>query len=110
MAVDASVEPVPPSKAAPIDKADTTVKVAKSTRDRLAQLAGEHGTNIGALVATLAAHTPTAAEIAAERERTRMVLAERFGVQLGSADLAEGQRLWSALDSGDDGALDQPGE
>jgi hypothetical protein len=85
--------------------ADTTIKVAKGIRDKLARLAAERGTNIGGLVASFAEATPTAAEIAAEQERTRAILAEKFGVELGHDDLAEGQRLWAALDAGDDDAL-----
>lgn len=86
---------------------DTTIKVPRHTRDKLQQLASEHETNIGALVSSVAEAIPTAAEVAAEQERTRLILAEKFGVDLGPADLVEGQRLWAQLDAGNDDALQQ---
>lgn len=71
---------------------------------------GHEAVQLGARATTLTtdeAAIPTAAEIAAERERTRTVLAEKFGIDLGPDDLAEGQRLWAELLGGNDDALRQ---
>jgi hypothetical protein len=84
--------------------ADTTIKVPVETRDRLARLAAERKASIGGLVSEWAEATPTAEEIAAERERTRATLAE-LGAELTPEDLAAGEQLWAALDAGDDDAL-----
>lgn len=53
----------------------TTIQVARETRDRLAQLAKEHGLRLGRYVELLAEQQPTAAQraerLAADREALR---------------------------------------
>ncbi|HEU0238930.1 MAG TPA: hypothetical protein VFR11_06560 [Micromonosporaceae bacterium] len=72
---------------------DTSIKVSKRTRERLAQLAAERRTTLRDLVEHLAAAEPTAAEFAHREQRARAVLAERFGVEVGPAELAASARL-----------------
>lgn len=61
---------------------DTSIKVSKRTRERLARLASERHTTLKDLVEDLASSAPTAAE-----------LAEHFGVEVGPAELAASARL-----------------
>jgi len=72
---------------------DTSIKVSKQTRERLAQLAAERHTTLRDLVEDLAAAAPTAAELAERERRARAVLVERFGVEVGPAELAASARL-----------------
>jgi hypothetical protein len=67
---------------------DTSIKVSRQTRERLTQLAAERGTTLKDMVAELAAAAPTAAEFADRERRARAVLAEHFGVEVTSAELA----------------------
>ena len=71
----------------------TSIKVSKQTRERLARLAAERHTTLKDLVEDLAAATPTAAELAERERRARTVLAERFGIEVGPAELAASARL-----------------
>ncbi|KOG74010.1 MULTISPECIES: hypothetical protein [Streptomyces] len=66
---------------------ETSIKVSAAARDRLAQLAAEHGTTIRALVEDLAQGTPTKAEYAERAELARAELASA----LGSAPSAEAE-------------------
>lgn len=72
---------------------DTSIKVSKLTRERLARLAAERGSTLKDVVEELAAATFTAAELAEREARARTVLAENFGVEVTEADLAASARL-----------------
>jgi hypothetical protein len=72
---------------------DTSIKVSRQTRERLARLAAERGTTLKDLVEELAAASLTAAELAEREARARAVLAESFGVEVTDADLAASARL-----------------
>jgi hypothetical protein len=72
---------------------DTSIKVSKQTRERLARLAAERGSTLKDLVEELAAATFTAAELAEREARARAVLAENFGVEVTDTDLAASARL-----------------
>ncbi|MFQ6144432.1 hypothetical protein ACLMNJ_15335 [Streptomyces seoulensis] len=58
---------------------ETSIKVGTAARDRLAQLAAEHGTTIRNLVENLAQSTPTKAEYAERAELARSELASALG-------------------------------
>jgi hypothetical protein len=72
---------------------DTSIKVSRQTRERLARLAAERGSTLKDVVEALAAASLTAAEIAEREQRARAVLAENFGVEVTEADLAASARL-----------------
>ena len=72
---------------------DTSIKVSKQTRERLARLAAERHTTLKDIVEDLAAATLTAAELAEREQRARAVLAEHFGIEVGPAELAASARL-----------------
>jgi antitoxin MazE7 len=72
---------------------DTSIKVSKQTRERLARLAAERHTTLKDLVEDLASLAPTAAELAERERRARAVLAEHFDVEVGPAELDASARL-----------------
>ncbi|HUC57357.1 MAG TPA: hypothetical protein VMA95_08145 [Streptosporangiaceae bacterium] len=72
---------------------DTSIKVSRQTRERLARLAAEQGTTLKDLVEKLAAASLTAAELADRELRARSVLEEHFGVKVTEAELAASARL-----------------
>ncbi|WP_405504659.1 hypothetical protein [Streptomyces anulatus] len=72
---------------------ETSIKVSAAARDRLAQLAAEHGTTIRSLVEDLAQGTPTQAEYAERAELARAELASA----LGSAPSPEAEAKARAL-------------
>ena len=72
---------------------DTSIKVSKQARERLAQLAAERQTTLKEVVERLAAATLTAAELADRERRAREVLAEHFGITVTGAELAASARL-----------------
>lgn len=72
---------------------DTSIKVSRRTRERLARLAAERGSTLKDVVEELAAATFTAAELAEREARARAVLAENFGVEVTDAELAASARL-----------------
>jgi hypothetical protein len=72
---------------------DTSIKVSRQTRERLARLAAERGSTLKDVVEELAAATLTAAELAEREARARTVLAENFGVEVTDAELAASARL-----------------
>jgi hypothetical protein len=72
---------------------DTSIKVSRQTRERLAQLATERRTTLKDLVEALAASVPSAAEMAERERRAREVLAQRFGVEVAEAELTASARL-----------------
>jgi hypothetical protein len=77
----------------------TTIKVDSAVRDRLARLAAEQGRSIGAVVADLAAKTPTKEEAEARVEWARQYFRDNFGMDLTDDDLAEGERVWQRLEA-----------
>jgi len=81
---------------------DTSIKVSKQTRERLARLAAERHTTLKDLVEDLAAKAPTTAELAERERRARAVLAEQFGVEVGPAELAASARLREVIARRDD--------
>lgn len=72
---------------------DTSIKVSRQTRERLARLAAERRTTLKDVVEELAAATPTGAELAEREQRARSVLAGYFGVEVTDAELAASARL-----------------
>jgi hypothetical protein len=72
---------------------DTSIKVSRQTRQRLARLAAERGSTLKDLVEELAAAALTVAELAEREARARTVLAENFGVEVTEAELAASARL-----------------
>ncbi len=76
---------------------DTSIKVSRQTRERLALLAAERGSTLKDVVEELAAAAPTAADLAKRELRARAVLAERFGVEVTEADLTASARLREAI-------------
>ncbi|WP_369199015.1 hypothetical protein [Streptomyces djakartensis] len=72
---------------------ETSIKVSTAARDRLAQLAAEHGTTIRSLVEDLAQSTPTQAEYSERAELARTELASA----LGSAPSPEAEAKAKAL-------------
>ncbi|MGW4623064.1 hypothetical protein [Streptomyces sp. NPDC004592] len=72
---------------------ETSIKVSVAARDRLAQLAAEHGTTIRSLVEGLAHSTPTQAEYVERAELARAELASA----LGSAPSPEAEAKARAL-------------
>jgi len=72
---------------------DTSIKVSRQTRERLARLAAERRTTLKELVEELASSAPTAAELAEREQRAREVLSEHFGVEVTDAELAASARL-----------------
>ncbi|WTX01002.1 hypothetical protein OG216_47125 (plasmid) [Streptomycetaceae bacterium NBC_01309] len=83
-----------------MDGEDTSIKVAKATRERLAALAQERGTTIRGLVESLAASAPTRAELLARAEAAREELRDRFGIEVTAKDEAAGHALWDELVGG----------
>lgn len=72
---------------------DTSIKVSRRTRERLARLAAERRTTLRDLVEDLAAATLTADELAEREQHARAVLAAHFGVEVTDAELAASARL-----------------
>jgi hypothetical protein len=72
---------------------DTSIKVSRRTRERLAQLATERRTTLKEVVEELAATTLTVTELAEREQRARRVLAEHFGVKVTDVELAASIRL-----------------
>ncbi len=72
---------------------DTSIKVSRQTRERLARLAAERGSTLKDVVEELAAATFTAAELAEREARARTVLAENFGVEITDIELSASARL-----------------
>jgi hypothetical protein len=73
---------------------ETSIKVSTAARDRLAQLAAEHGTTIRSLVEDLAHSTPTEAEYA---ERARAELASALGTAPSEEAEAKARALLQRL-------------
>jgi hypothetical protein len=73
--------------------ADTSIKVSKRTRERLAQLAADRRMTLKDVVDELAAGRPTARELAERERAARTILAEYFGVEVTDAELEASARL-----------------
>lgn len=72
---------------------DTSIKVSRQTRERLARLAAERGSTLKDVVEELAAATFTTAELSEREARARAVLAENFGIEVTDTELAASARL-----------------
>jgi hypothetical protein len=79
---------------------DTTIKVTKEVRDRLAKLAAERGVSIGMLVGEFAAATYTREEIKARHEATVAYIREHLVPDFNEEDIAKGEQLWRDLAAG----------
>ncbi|MFI7585628.1 hypothetical protein ACIB24_00970 [Spongisporangium articulatum] len=78
--------------------ADTTIKVDKAVRDRLAILAAERGTTIRDLVAELAGVTPTEAENQARYEKAVAYVRAHLYPGFNEEDARAGDEMWAMLD------------
>lgn len=78
---------------------DTTIKVDRAVRDRLAVLAAQRGATIRDLVTELAASTPTQEELAARHVAATAYLREHLCPELDANDLAGGERFWCELEA-----------
>ena len=78
---------------------DTSIKVSRQTRERLARLAAERHSTLKDVVEELAARTLTAGELAEREQRARAVLAEHFGIEVTEAELAASAKLRAAIAS-----------
>jgi hypothetical protein len=76
---------------------ETSIKVSTAARDRLAQLAAEHGTTIRSLVEDLAHSTPTEAEYAERAELARAELASALGTAPSEEAEAKARALLQRL-------------
>lgn len=72
--------------------ADVMIRVPAEVRDQLAAVAEARGTSLRALMQEIAAQTLTPEQIKARAERTRALLAERFGHYVTDEESAEMRR------------------
>ncbi|WP_406841794.1 hypothetical protein ACICHK_43040 (plasmid) [Streptomyces sp. AHU1] len=79
------------------ERGRTGLWVSAAARDRLAQLAAEHGTSIRSLVEELAQSTPTQAEYAERAELARAELASALGSVPSPEAEAEARALLERL-------------
>jgi hypothetical protein len=79
---------------------DTTIKVRKEVRDRLARLAAERGISMGELIEDLATATYTREEIKARHEQALAVIREHFVPDFNDEDIAKGEQMWRDLAAG----------
>ncbi|HWM39898.1 MAG TPA: hypothetical protein VNS49_22585 [Streptomyces sp.] len=81
--------------------ADSMIRVPSEVRDRLAELARDRGTTIGAMVSEYAESTPTKGEMESKATETKQILYELSGYspteEEEQASLAELQRRIEAL-------------
>jgi hypothetical protein len=82
---------------------ETSIKVSTAARDRLAQLAAEHGTTIRHLVEDLAQSTPTQAEYAERAELARAELAAALGTATSEEAEAKARALLQRLGAASQG-------
>lgn len=68
------------------------IRVPAEVRDQLAAVAEARGTSLRALMQEIAAQTLTPEQIKARAERTRVLLAERFGHYVTDEESAEMRR------------------
>ncbi|HKT00307.1 MAG TPA: hypothetical protein VJT31_12310 [Rugosimonospora sp.] len=79
---------------------DTTIKVPKEVRDRLAQLAAERDTSIGELISEFATTIATREELAARHEQALAVIRKYFVPDFNEEDMAKGEQMWRDLEAG----------
>ncbi|MBC2907186.1 hypothetical protein [Streptomyces cupreus] len=72
--------------------ADVMIRVPAEVRNQLAAVAEARGTSLRALMQEIAAQTLTPEQIKARAERTRVLLAERFGHYVTDEESAEMRR------------------
>ena len=72
--------------------ADVMIRVPAEVRDQLAAVAEARGTSLRALMQGIAAETLTPAQIKERADRTRTLLAERFGHYVSDEESAEMRR------------------
>ncbi|WP_055484301.1 hypothetical protein [Streptomyces sp. WMMB 322] len=81
--------------------ADSMIRVPSEVRDRLAELAKDRGSSIGAIVGEYARSTPTEQEMAAKAAEARQILYELSGYRASEeeerASLAELERRIQSL-------------
>ncbi|MFF7387150.1 Arc family DNA-binding protein [Streptomyces scabiei] len=76
---------------------DVMIRVPAEVRDQLAAVAEARGTSLRALMQDIAAQTLTPEQIKERADRTRAVLAERFGHEMSEEESAEMRRkMWEA--------------
>ncbi|MEV1067292.1 Arc family DNA-binding protein [Streptomyces sp. NPDC050263] len=72
--------------------ADVMIRVPAEVRDQLAAVAESRGTSLRALMQDIAAETLTPEQIKERADRTRTLLAERFGHYVSDEESAEMRR------------------
>ncbi|MET9441588.1 Arc family DNA-binding protein [Streptomyces sp. NPDC006610] len=75
---------------------DVMIRVPAEVRDQLAAVAESRGTSLRALMQDIAAQTLTREQLEARAERTRALLAERFGHYVTDEESAEMRRKMRA--------------
>ncbi|MEV2217366.1 Arc family DNA-binding protein [Streptomyces sp. NPDC050997] len=71
---------------------DVMIRVPAEVRDQLAAVAEARGISLRALMQDIAAQTLTPAQVRERADRTRAVLAERFGHYISDEESAEMRR------------------
>ncbi|SPF02785.1 Arc family DNA-binding protein [Streptomyces sp. MA5143a] len=71
---------------------DVMIRVPAEVRDQLAAVAEARGTSLRALMQDIAAQTLTPEQIRERADRTRALLAERFGHEVSEEESAEMRR------------------
>jgi hypothetical protein len=71
---------------------DVMIRVPAEVRDQLAAVAEARGTSLRALMQDIAAQTLTPEQIKERADRTRALLAERFGHEVSEEESAEMRR------------------
>jgi len=79
---------------------DTTIKVHKAVRDRLAVLAAQRGSSIRELVTELARATPTREELDERHAAATAYLREHLCPGLTDDDQTAAEELWRELEAG----------
>ncbi|KAA2262221.1 hypothetical protein F0L68_13095 [Solihabitans fulvus] len=79
--------------------ADTTIRIDTETRDRLALLAEEQGTNVKAIVREWAFLQLTRTEVSERRAKALAYIQENLNPDFrgDATDEAEGDRLWAQI-------------
>ncbi len=80
--------------------ADTTIKVSKEVRDRLALIAADRGISIGALIREFAAATYTREELKARHEAATAYIREHLVPDFNEDDMSRGEQMWRELAAG----------